>query len=236
MKKIKVVAHNGCLNTPDDSLESIQKAIDHQADVMEIDIRFNALHIPVLSHDELVEGVDYITAQAALALIATDDAMMVNLDMKEKHDLVGLKQLKVLIESFNLKERVYFTGIGELDAALISEVFSDYKFATNFDFGYDDSKTKEEQYGEMYTRLHNETYLADLAKRVKASGSIGLNLYHEFITPPVAKICQKYGLKLFAWTVESEKRVEELIDLGVDGITSRNFAMCKHIVFTHCRQ
>jgi|GEM_PF-3367720 len=230
MKKIKVVAHNGCLNTPDDSLESIQVAINHQADIMEIDIRFNAQSIPVLSHDDLVDGINYVSVGDALALIATDAKMGINLDMKEKHDIAGLKNLKAIIEKFNLKDRVYFSGIGELNTGHISDIFPDYTWVTNWEFDYDGARTKEEQFAEMYAKLHDEAYLTDIAKRVKESGCLGLNLYHEFITPPVAKICKAYDLKLYAWTVESKARIKELIDLGVDAITSRNFTLLQTIV------
>jgi len=82
----------------------------------------------------------------------------------------------------------------------------------------------------MYAKLHDEAYLTEIAKRVKERGCMGLNLYHEFITPPVAAICQAYDLKLYAWTVESEERIEALIDLEVDAITSRNFTLLQRII------
>ena len=45
-------AHTGCMDTDDNSLESIEKGAEYGADIVEFDLNFTADNTPVLCHDE----------------------------------------------------------------------------------------------------------------------------------------------------------------------------------------
>jgi glycerophosphoryl diester phosphodiesterase len=47
-------------------------------------------------------------------------------------------------------------------------------------------------------------------------------VYHPLVSARLARICDLAGVELIAWTVDEEKRMRKLIDLGVDGIVSND--------------
>lgn len=50
-----ITAHTGAFNTNQNSLEAVQAAIDHQVEVMEIDVRQRPNGILVMAHDLVVK-------------------------------------------------------------------------------------------------------------------------------------------------------------------------------------
>jgi glycerophosphoryl diester phosphodiesterase len=47
-------------------------------------------------------------------------------------------------------------------------------------------------------------------------------VYHPLVSTRLARICELAGVELIAWTVDDEKRMHKLLDLGVDGIVSND--------------
>ena len=46
-----------------------------------------------------------------------------------------------------------------------------------------------------------------------------LNLHYKGITPELVKAAHQRGFKVYAWTVNSTEEAQELLEMGVDGIT-----------------
>lgn len=67
------------------------------------------------------------------------------------------------------------------------------------------------------SRLHNNHQLVSLID--------GITIRHTLLTEESATWLHNNGLLVFAWTVNDLERVNELIYLGVDGITSDNLAV-----------
>lgn len=47
-------------------------------------------------------------------------------------------------------------------------------------------------------------------------------LYHKVVSAPVVKTVHDVGGKVFTWTVDTPQRIREVLDLGVDGITTNH--------------
>jgi glycerophosphoryl diester phosphodiesterase len=47
-------------------------------------------------------------------------------------------------------------------------------------------------------------------------------VYHPLVSARLARICKLAGVELIAWTVDDEKRMRELVAMGVDGICSND--------------
>jgi len=216
MRRIKVVAHAGSMGTPDDSLESVQKGIELQADIVEIDIRFDDAGIPVLSHDKLKAGNKYETVYDALALLNNAEGIQLNADMKEKDSLEGLMALKEIFEKFDFRERMYFSGIDKCNGNLLQKIFPGYEFFTNWNFNI--------------FKLNNENYIRSIVHEAKSKNYSGLNLNYRFVTKKTADICRENDMKLYTWTVNKEADMTKLADWGVDAITTRNPPLLKEIL------
>ena len=57
---------------------------------------------------------------------------------------------------------------------------------------------------------------------IKALGADFLDWEHSTLTQSVVDLVHANGLELHAWTVDSSTRMQQLIDMGVDGITTNN--------------
>jgi hypothetical protein len=64
----------------------------------------------------------------------------------------------------------------------------------------------------------------------------GLNLRHDLIDRAVAEWTRAHGLLLIAWTVNDPRRVTDLIELGVDAITTDNLAIIEALTGTLTRR
>lgn len=57
---------------------------------------------------------------------------------------------------------------------------------------------------------------------VKSVGADFLDWQHNTITPSVVDLVHANGMELHTWTVDSPARMQQLIDMGVDGITTNS--------------
>ena len=47
-------------------------------------------------------------------------------------------------------------------------------------------------------------------------------VYHPLVSPKLAGICKRAGVELIAWTVDDERRLRKLVEMGVDGLVSND--------------
>jgi glycerophosphoryl diester phosphodiesterase len=60
------------------------------------------------------------------------------------------------------------------------------------------------------------------AQRLPQFGVFAMWVYHPLINVRLARICERAGVELIAWTVDDEKRMRKLVEIGVDGIASND--------------
>ena len=219
MSKIMVVSHAGAMGTADDSLDSVKIGIELQADVVELDIRFDG-SLPVLSHDPIKPNKKYETVYDAVSLISKANQLGINADMKEKESPDGLLALKEIFEHFNMKDRMYFTGIDECNGELLQKIFPDYEFLTNWNIN-------PLKYG-------SDVYLQRLVRTAKDNGFTGFNLNYRYVTEKMIEFYHSHNMKIYVWTMEKESDMERLAKWGVDSITTRNPPLLQ-IVLKRCK-
>lgn len=64
-------------------------------------------------------------------------------------------------------------------------------------------------------------YLNNLVETVSNLKAIGCNLYYKSVTPQLVEAFHEADKKVYVWTVDDEKEMRRMIQLGVDSITSR---------------
>ncbi|MBS1881268.1 MAG: hypothetical protein JST31_17275 [Actinobacteria bacterium] len=60
------------------------------------------------------------------------------------------------------------------------------------------------------------------AQKLPQFGVFAMWVYHPLVSARLARICELSGVELIAWTVDEEKRMRKLVELGVDGIVSND--------------
>ncbi len=104
-----ITAHSGCEGTGIDTMESIKKALELNADAVEIDIRMDPFGVLRISHDPL-SLEDYFKKNPLIDVfeIVRPTSLLINFDIKEKKALY--KTLDAASEFGFPTQRLIFTG------------------------------------------------------------------------------------------------------------------------------
>jgi len=187
---MKIIGHRGAKGlAPENTIESIQLAIKHGVDMIEIDVRLQGDSV-VLSHDETLPAKSYTLLSETLHIL--DGRVPLNIEIKELQVVEHLPLLlkdyhgKVLFSSFKF---MHLSAIRKLlpkcDVAIL-EKWSGVRAVAEAELLY----TK---------RIH-----------IKQSW-----LWASFV-----RSLKHRGYEVYAYTVNSRKRAEELEEWGVDGIVT----------------
>jgi glycerophosphoryl diester phosphodiesterase len=221
-KNILTIGHRGAAGyVTENTLESIEKAINLGIDAVEIDVFLCKSGELVVFHDR---NLDRLTN-------AVGPIEAIDLDSIKKIEVLGGFKIPTLNEVLNLIEGKIILNI-ELKGShtaistnqLLITYFKEKKIhptkilISSFDWNE----------LEIFYNLNKEVPLAVLtsddpinaipfAKKIKA---IAINVDYELLNFSNVKKIHSENLKIYAWTVNKKNEIKELIDLGVDGIIS----------------
>ena len=195
-------AHAGCVNTPDDSLESIDAGVKYNAAIVEIDLNFNADNVPVLSHDTPKGGE--ITLDEAFERISKYENLKVNVDVKYTSNL---KEVVVLADKYGITDRIFFTGVTPDFVSAIHDACPNIPYYLNVEVRSAKKRSKK--------------YLRSLVQLVKDSGAIGINFNKDSATKKLVDIFHENGLLVSIWTVDKERDICKILTMAPDNITTK---------------
>lgn len=200
-----VTAHTGSMQTPDNSIESIEKAIAVGVDVVEFDVRFRPNGIPVMAHDSVESDYEGVPIEDALKVLSQDGVKInINLDIKETDNLCVLQDL---LKQYSLIERSFFTGVTEEFVPDVRTQCPEIPYYLN----YSPEKKK----------LHNSKYQQELLELLKDTGAIGINCHYNHSGRKLAELLHQNGYLLSVWTVDDERQMVRELMSGADNITSK---------------
>lgn len=198
-----ITAHTGCMDTEDNSLESIKKGIENGATVVEFDLYFTKEGNPVLAHDEPVGGE--VTLEEAFEYVAQFDGVMVNVDVKTCD---ALEKVYPLAEKYGIEKRIFYTGINIEDVETVKKDSPQVKYYLNMDI--DKGKARDRE------------YILSLVDIVKNTGAIGINFNYKGATKELVDIFHENGLLVSIWTVNNRYNMYKIISFEPDNITTRH--------------
>lgn len=198
-------AHSGCEETPENSMEFLQKAIELGVPVLEVDVSARADGTPVLLHAELAEDNEGICLETALQYIQeASDTVQVNLDLKA---FTHLPEVVRLVEQYSMQSRCFFTGVGSDRTETVKIDAPNIPYYLNADLDK--------------WRLHDKDYLQSVAEEVQRSGAIGINCHYKNASGALVDTFHEAGLKVSFWTVDTPRTMRRLLLLAPDNITTR---------------
>lgn len=192
-------AHTGCLNTPDNTLESIEVGINCGADIFEIDLNFDAEGTPVLSHDS-PQGSNNLLFDDALSAVSQSDSIRINIDIKST---ANLEEMERIIEKHGLTDRVFLTGV---DKRFMDDVMNRCHLVSYY----------------LNYNVSEDTDINEVVQKTLDTRSIGLNTNYSFVTEELVELVHKNNLLISVWTVNNTEDMIKFINMGVDNITTRN--------------
>lgn len=223
----QVIAHRGASSGhPENTIEAFASARSEGADWVELDVRRTADHVLVVHHDaHLADGSVIVDTQAAdlpesvptlAQALEACDGMGVNIEIKNlpgDPDWDAEHQISAAVAGLAVAYRDY-------DALLITSFTMD----------------TVGRIGHIDPSIPCGLLVADAAGLPQAmdwSASVGLkafNPYAPLVDAALVSRAHGAGLSVNVWTVNDERRIVEMIELGVDGIITDDPAVARRIL------
>ena len=209
-----ITAHTGAYNTPDNSMESLEKAIEHGDASFEIEVRQRPNGTIVMSNDIINTNSDGTEITAAFQRVKKTD-MHLNLDIRETR---VLKNLHDLIVDYSLTDRVTLTGIEVFQANKVKENCPGVEYYVNY----------------MPSRINifTEDYQQKIIDMLEKTGAIGINCNYKYASRTLSNLLHKNGYKLSIWTVDGKYQIKRALVNTADNITTNNPQKVQHIINT----
>ncbi len=207
-----ITAHTGAYNTPDNSMESLEKAIEHGDTSFEIDVRQRPNGTIVMSNEIINTNSDGTEITAAFQRVKETD-MHLNLDIRETR---VLKNLHDLIVDYSLTDRVTLTGIEVFQANKVKENCPGVEYYVNY----------------MPSRINifTEDYQQKIIDMFEKTGAIGINCNYKYASRTLSNLLHKNGYKLSIWTVDRNYQIKRALVNTADNITTHNPQKVQHII------
>jgi glycerophosphoryl diester phosphodiesterase len=239
-RKLRLVGHKGAdLIAPGNTLESFRAAVDAGVDTIEFDVLWlEDAHLPLEERHPLVVAHDWEDAGSRTPLKLTEaldaflepplDKVEIDLDIK----LPGREE--EFVEA--LRER------GLIDRAMISTMEMHtlkrvLELEPNLRRGWTFPKTRRDWTKRPWAKPALKVALAGMrlqlpglaADKLPKFGVYAMWVYHPLVSERLAKICDRAGVELIAWTVDDEPRMRKLVEMGVDGLVSNDPRLYKNL-------
>ena len=207
-----ITAHTGAYNTPDNSMESLEKAIEHGDASFEIEVRQRPNGTIVMSNDIINTNSDGTEITAAFQRVKKTD-MHLNLDIRETR---VLKNLHDLIVDYSLTDRVTLTGIEVFQANKVKENCPGVEYYVNY----------------MPSRINifTEDYQQKIIDMLEKTGAIGINCNYKYASRTLSNLLHKNGYKLSIWTVDGKYQIKRALVNTADNITTHDPQKVQHII------
>lgn len=208
-----ITAHTGAFNTPENSLESVQAAIDNNVEILEIDIRRRPNGTLVISHDIVVTNNDGTELTEVFKLLQRDDCR-INLDIKETRTLNDLHDMLV---EYNLLDRAFLTGIDQMNVAAVKESScADMDYYLN--------------YQPSRIQIFTNDYKQKIILLLEETGAIGINCNYKYAGGTLSNLLHENGYKLSVWTVNSRYEMKRMLVAEPDNITTKEYDLLISVI------
>tara|TARA_B100000989_G_scaffold132136_1_gene98086 strand:- start:13 stop:765 length:753 start_codon:yes stop_codon:yes gene_type:complete len=221
-KDILVVGHRGAMgHVLENTIESVQKAIELNVDGIEIDVFKSKTGELVVYHDPF------------LSRLSNSNAFIeqISLDSIKKIELIGGYFIPTLKEIVDIIPEKIFLNIelkGQDTAFETNKIIINYLNTYNFpvskfiisSFRWDELKkirsfNKDIPIAILVDSLYKIDDAIKLAKQINA---VALNPNNEFITKEIVNKIQSKNIKVYPYTINTPRNIRRMRSMGVDAI------------------
>lgn len=222
-----ITAHSGCMNTPENSIQSVLEGLRAGADVIEVDVRATKDRIVVLRHDEyvptpfgsvLVQDLTFeelknhvkkdviIQLEDVLPLIQ-EHHRMINLDVKEDSAIHPMIQA---IEKYKMRDYAIVSGCEKERAAYLKNHFRPYQVLLN-------ANTSA---GLQSMEKNYESFIRETCQDAISASCCGININYHLCSEELLDIARLRCLPVLVWTIDDLHEMGKFMDMGVHSITT----------------
>jgi len=215
-----VIGHRGAMgHEPENSMVSIQKAMDLGVDMIEIDVFNIKSGETVVFHDENVER---LTNGGGL-LEEYNFYDMRQLQLEGGHRIPVLQDVLKLINN-KVRLNIELKGLGTVNRVdFITNFYIEKRGWTvdNFvisSFKWDELRKMRELNKDMPIAILTEGDPLEAIPIAKELNAEAINPYFEKLTQENVNAIQEAGFKVYTWTVNEDQDIIKMKRFGVDGI------------------
>ncbi|WP_248925154.1 glycerophosphodiester phosphodiesterase [Paenibacillus hamazuiensis] len=239
-----ITAHTGCMNTPDNSLESLRAGLAAGADIVEVDVGATKDLVPVLLHDNKI----VLEARGACLLSELTYEELKNDRIYERHGggfhpLVSLADILPIVKesgkrvNLDLKDDACIGPMAELvhQAGMLDQVFlsgAETERALYLQENHPEFNKLLNATGELFQQADYPDAIRKTCEDALAASCIGINIHYGFCRPELMELASSHGLPIYVWTVNEEQEMRRMIELGVRSITTRNVPLLATVLST----
>lgn len=219
-KKPLVIGHRGAMGyETENTLASIQKALDLGVDMIEIDVFKIASGEIVVFHDERLDRLG--NAPGRIEEYYITDLKKVILDGNHRipmlQDVLRLIDntvpLNIELKGANTADRVNFITdyyIRERGWTLENFVISSFK--------WDELRQMRELNPDIAIAILTEEDPLEAITVAKELNAVAINPWHKTLTKENVREIQNAGFKVYTYTVNEIDEIQKMVEFGVDGI------------------
>jgi glycerophosphoryl diester phosphodiesterase len=218
MRRPLVISHAACGgHAPENTLAGIRAALDFGVDAIEIDVRASADGVPVLMHDPTVDrstdgsgAVAELSLEQLRALDAGGEPVPMLADVLDH--TIGRALLVMEIKQPGIEEQIVTVvrDRGAIDDVMV------WSFVPQ---ALESMRRIEPRIpGALLIGAEFLPRWPEMRELALRSGLQGVSVFFAGIDERLAREFQRSGLALYAWTVDSEREIARLVDLGIDGV------------------
>ena len=217
-----VIGHRGAMgHALENTIESVEKAIDLKVDGIEIDVFKSKSGELIVYHDPSLRRLSNSTAFIE----------QISLDSIKKIELIGGLSIPTLNEVIDIIPEKIFLNIelkGENTAYETNKIIIKYLSESNLtsskfiisSFRWDELKkfrniNKDIPIAILVDSLYKIDNAIKLAKEINA---VALNPNNKFITKKIVKKIQSNNIKVYPYTINTPKNIKRMKSIGVDAI------------------
>ena len=252
MIKCNVISHRGAnMVAPQNTIEAFKKSIEIGCDGFETDVHLTKDGIPVICHNFTIDETS--TGKGAIKDMTLEELRAFDFGKYKGAEFEGVK-IPTLDEFLELSKSMG-DDMKVLDIELKSEHFGeagteiaektidavknhglfDQLLISSFDpalLVVCKKVDKNCKTGILYspnstTGFKISAHPVSFAKEI---GADALHPFHLYVTKGYVKRAHKAGLQVNPWTINDEKRIKKLLDVGVDGIITDNPGLVNQII------
>lgn len=222
MNRILKIGHRGAkAHVAENTLESIQKALDFNVDAIEIDVHRCQSGELVVFHDFTLDRTTNGTGEIAGKTLQE----LKDLKVQEQYRIPLLTEVLNLIEG---KCRINIELKGSNTAAGTCKIIEEHIAAGNWEYSdFIVSSFQKHELFEVKSLNHkipcgvlSKASMAEAIELGKKLQAFAIHPSLGIITENNVKEAQNAGFKVIVWTVNEPEDIERMIDFGVDGIIS----------------
>ena len=232
--KTFITAHSGCENTPRDSMDAIERALEFGADIIEMDVRKAPDGVLRISHN-LLTAEEYEakpTLEEVFRRIA-DTNLRINCDLKEQSTLydvlemserMGFGRARLIISGCTSPEQLARDPeiVKRAVVYLNMEEIMKFLYLAECLTGCDSEfvNLMNRPWSMMGPAPTPERWLGHIVRCCKMLGVQGLNLPKDRLPQELIDLCHEAQLPFSVWTVNEPEIMEKCLRAGAENITT----------------